>query len=94
MEQLEVLRRQYYALYPLYQLRLPPAQFLATSQSQSYLLSRILDDPLLSRYPPEAGYQKSFWRRVVAELESGLEDDGDAASLVHSAKSASTQLIN
>jgi hypothetical protein len=71
VKQLQTLRRQYYSLYPLFQLRLPSPSILL--QNQEYLLSQILDDPSLSKYQPEAGYQKTFWRRVVAQLEDGLQ---------------------
>jgi hypothetical protein len=68
---LETLRKQYYSLYPIFKLNLPSPEILL--ENQSYLISHILDDPNLSRYAPEAGYQKSFWRKVVAGLEDGLE---------------------
>jgi hypothetical protein len=69
-DQLERLRKQYYSLYPIFKLNLPSPQILL--ENQSYLISHILDDPTLSNYAPEAGYQKSFWRKVVAGLEDGL----------------------
>ena len=75
VHQLQTLRRQYYSLYPLFQLRLPSPAVLF--QNQAYLLSQILDDPLLSKCQPEAGYQKTFWRRVVAQLEDGLRHEMD-----------------
>ena len=75
VHQLQILRRQYYSLYPLFQLRLPSPTVLF--QNQAYLLSQILDDSVLSKYQPEAGYQKTFWRRVVAQLEDGLRDEMD-----------------
>ena len=68
--QLERLREQYYSIYPIFKLNLPSPQILF--ENQSYLISHILDDPNLSRYAPEAGYQKSFWRKIVAGLEDGL----------------------
>jgi hypothetical protein len=95
--QLQTLRRQYYSLYPLYQLRLPPADVLASNQD--YLLSQILDDPSLSRSAPEAGYQKTFWRRVVSELEKGVaalvkeEPDAEHASPLLSSACKSLGLI-
>jgi len=76
VHQLQTLRRQYYSLYPLFQLRLPSSTVLF--QNQEYLLSQILDDSVLNKYQPEAGYQKTFWRRVVAQLEDGLRDEMDA----------------
>jgi hypothetical protein len=81
LAQLQTLRRQYYSLYPLFQLRLPSPSTLF--QNQEYLLSQILDDPSLSKYQPEAGYQKTFWRRVVVQLEDGLraEMDNDPESV-------------
>jgi len=69
-DQLERLRKQYYSLYPIFKLNLPSPQILL--ENQSYLISHILDNIDLSRYAPEAGYQKSFWRKVVAGLEDGL----------------------
>jgi len=69
-DQSERLRKQYYSIYPIFKLNLPSPQILF--ESQSYLISHILDDPNLSRYAPEAGYQKSFWRKIVAGLEDGL----------------------
>jgi len=71
-EQLQILRRQYHSLYPIFKLDLPPSRILL--ENQSYLISHILDDTHLSRYAPEAGYQKSFWRKVVARLENGLDE--------------------
>jgi hypothetical protein len=70
IQQLEQLRKQYYSLYPIFKLNLPSPEILF--ENQSYLISHILDDPILSNYAPEAGYQKSFWRKVVARLENGL----------------------
>jgi hypothetical protein len=69
-DQLERLRKQYYSLYPIFKLDLPSPEILL--ENQSYLISHVLDDPNLSNYAPEAGYQKSFWRKVVAGLEDGL----------------------
>jgi len=69
-DQLERLRKQYYSLYPIFKLNLPSPQILL--ENQSYLISHILDDANLSKYAPEAGYQKSYWRKVVAGLEEGL----------------------
>jgi hypothetical protein len=69
-DQLERLRKQYYSLYPIFKLNLPSPEILL--EYQPYLISHILDDPNLSRYAPEAGYQKSFWRKIVAGLEHGL----------------------
>jgi len=69
-EQLERLRKQHYSLYPIFKLNLSSPEILL--ENQSYLISHILDDPNLSRYAPEAGYQKSFWRKIVAGLEDGL----------------------
>ena len=74
--QLERLREQYYSIYPIFKIDLPSPQILF--ESQSYLISHILDDPNLSRYAPEAGYQKSFWRKIVTGLEHWL------ASLIES----------
>lgn len=68
--QLERLREQYYSIYPIFKLNLPSPQILF--ENQSYLISHILDDLNLSRYAPEAGYQKNFWRKIVAGLEDGL----------------------
>lgn len=75
VDELQTLRRQYYSLYPLFQLRLPSPTVLF--ENQEYLLSQILDDSVLNKYQPEAGYQKTFWRRVVAQLEDGLRDEMD-----------------
>jgi hypothetical protein len=74
--QLETLRRQYYSIYPIHKLRLPHAQLLL--ENQSYLLAHILDDPQLSQYGPEAGYQKPFWRKVVSGLEQALKHTTEA----------------
>jgi hypothetical protein len=54
----------------MFKLNLPSPQILL--ENQFYLISHILDDPTLSRYAPEAGYQKSFWRKIIAGLEDGL----------------------
>lgn len=77
--QLRNLRRQYFSLYPLHQLVLPPSAILANNQT--FLKERIITDSVLGRYQPDAGYQKSFWRRVVSKLETGVtelqDDDSD-----------------
>lgn len=70
--QLKKLRRQYFALYPLHQLRLPDPLILA--KNQVFLKAHILEDPELGRYQPEAGYRKTFWRRIISGLEDGLRE--------------------
>lgn len=81
-EQLQTLRRQYFALYPLHRLQLPKSDLLA--KNQLFLKEHVLEDPKLGRYQPEAGYRKTFWRRVVTALEEGvenlLEHDDEAVS--------------
>lgn len=81
-EQLETLRSQYFALYPLHQLRLPRPDVLA--RNQVFLKEHILEDPKLGQYQPEAGYRKTFWRRVVTALEEGVrtlaKEDDEAVS--------------
>lgn len=71
-EQLRQLRRQYFSLYPLHQLVLPNSSVLA--RNQAFLKGRIIADPSLGRYQPDAGYQKTFWRRVVSALEDGVRN--------------------
>lgn len=70
-EEFRTLRRQYFALYPLHQLRLPQAQVLA--RNQMFLRGQMLEDPKLERYQPESGYRKSFWRRIIGALEEGVQ---------------------
>jgi hypothetical protein len=97
IQQLGTLRQQYYSLYPIFKLSLPPAKTLL--ENQSYLLSKILDDPYLFQYAPEAGYQKFFWRKVVAQLEDGLRDvtDTDPGSVctnLHIFQYSGTELMD
>ena len=70
--QLELLRRQHHALYPPYLLRLPPPQILAAESSQSFLIEKILFDPIIKHVQPDKGYSRSFWRRIVKHLEEGI----------------------
>lgn len=72
MDLLHTLRRQHFALYPLHQLRLPPPTVLA--KNQDFLRHNIFHDRFLATYQPEAGYRKTFWRRVVAALEEGVRE--------------------
>lgn len=79
-EQLQTLRRQYFSLYPLHRLQLPKSDVLA--RNQVFLKEHVLEDPELGRYQPEAGYRKTFWRRVIMALEEGvaiLSDQDDEA---------------
>ena len=71
--QLERLRRQHHALYPVYRLDLPPPIALATERSQEWLIDQILFDPAIKGKTPEKGYEKRFWRKVVAVLEDGVK---------------------
>lgn len=84
MDALESLRRQYHALLPSYLLRLPDAELLAIGSSQQFLLNRILNEPLLSDRRPEKGYQRTFWRKIITELEKGVQtlhdEDPDCVS--------------
>ncbi len=73
MHPLESLRRQHHALLPPYLLQLPPAHVLAEESSQQWIIHHILNDPDLKSYQPEKGYSRAFWRRIVAELEKGVE---------------------
>ncbi|WOO85566.1 Protein-lysine N-methyltransferase EFM3 [Vanrija pseudolonga] len=69
---LETLRRQYFALVPPYLLRVPAPAELASADAQQFLVSRVLESDLP---PPEAGYQRTFWRRVLPVLEEGAVDE-------------------
>ncbi|KAK4689063.1 hypothetical protein P7C73_g1024, partial [Tremellales sp. Uapishka_1] len=71
---LTTLRRQYFALLPPYLLTLPPSSVLSLPSSQRYLIDHLLSDPYLSAFQPEAGYRRTFWRRIIAVLE---ESGGD-----------------
>ena len=73
MDPLASLRRQYYALLPPYLLNLPPPDLLIAQESQKWIIEHILNDAVLASTPPEKGYSKLFWRKVVKELEKGLE---------------------
>jgi hypothetical protein len=77
MPSLDVLRRQYFSLYPAYLLTLPPASQLAAPESQLYLVNRILLDPSMIDRRPETGYKRSFWRRIVQCIEIGLKELDD-----------------
>ncbi|KAK1924147.1 hypothetical protein DB88DRAFT_489232 [Papiliotrema laurentii] len=70
---LESLQRQHHALLPPYLLRLPSPTILAAEESQKWMIQHILHDPALGSYTPERGYNRSFWRKIVAELEKGVE---------------------
>lgn len=74
MNPLASLRKQHHALLPPYLLHLPSPAILAAEESQHYLVDHLLHDPsLLDRYP-EKGYQRSFWRKIIAELEKGVKE--------------------
>lgn len=68
------LRQQYYALTPPYVLSLPAPAELATPRSQAFLVERILADEAFADVQPEAGYRKSFWRKVLSVLEEGVKE--------------------
>jgi hypothetical protein len=74
MQPLESLRRQHHALLPPYLLRLPSSSELASEQGQQFLVERILRDVAISPYTAERGYERTFWRRIVAELERGVNE--------------------
>lgn len=79
------LRQQYYALTPSYILSLPDSSDLASAESQSFLVEAILEDKAFSHVQPEAGYRKSFWRKVLSVLEEGVRElqaiDPEAVSI-------------
>ncbi|WVQ82366.1 hypothetical protein IAT38_004494 [Cryptococcus sp. DSM 104549] len=95
---LEVLRRQYLALYPIYLLSLPAPSILATDAAQAYLLTHLLgdssdsvDEGESSRgkervwLGPEESYQKKAWKKIVDSLEigvSGRVESGDDEAVV------------
>lgn len=85
MSHLEPLRRQHHALLPPYLLKLPTAEVLASEESQQYLIQHILHDKLIASYTAERGYERTFWRKIVAELEKGVASiqagDPDSVSL-------------
>jgi len=86
MQPLESLRRQHHALLPPYLLRLPSSSELASEQGQQYLVEYILRDVAISPYTAERGYERTFWRRVVAELERGvneLQEADDSCVSIH-----------
>jgi hypothetical protein len=72
---LSELRRQYFSLYPAIFLRLPSTSNLSSSAGQQYLIDHILADERLSvkGKEPERGYRKQFWKRVMKDLEAGVE---------------------
>ena len=82
---LEALRRQHHALLPPYLLRLPAATELASAISQQFLVQNILHDQLIRSYTAERGYERTFWRKIVSELERGVaaiySDDANSVSL-------------
>jgi len=86
MQPLESLRRQHHALLPPYLLRLPPSTELASEGAQRFLIERVLRDVAISPYTAERGYERTFWRRIVAELErgvSGLHVQDDSCVSMH-----------
>ena len=82
MNPIEILRRQYYALYPPYLLSLPPPSQLASFSVQNELVERILIGNS-GAYGPERGYARLFWRIIVGVLEQGVKElleSGDGVS--------------
>ncbi|WVQ67717.1 uncharacterized protein L199_005921 [Kwoniella botswanensis] len=67
---LEILRRQYLSLYPLYLISFPAPSLLADPQSQEYLIDKLLGES----HQPENEYRRKFWRRVVESMEIGLKE--------------------
>ncbi|KAI9460476.1 hypothetical protein BJY52DRAFT_1168427, partial [Lactarius psammicola] len=51
---------------------------LSFLQVHHFILSSILLDPHLLRYPPSHTYQLSFWKWVIEHLETLLRDEEDA----------------
>lgn len=72
---LKELRRQYFSLYPAVFLRLPSSSNLSSSVGQQYLIDHVLADKKLSAKgkEPERGYRKQFWKRIMKDLEAGVE---------------------
>ena len=85
MHHLESLRRQHHALLPPYLLQLPPARQLAAESSQHFLVHHVLQDEVIGPHTAERGYERTFWRKIVAELEKGVAsiqaDDLDRVSI-------------
>ncbi|TXT07172.1 hypothetical protein VHUM_03342 [Vanrija humicola] len=71
---LETLRRQYFALVPPYLLRVPAPAELSSADAQAFLVAHLLESALPA---PDAGYQRTFWRRVLPVLEDGVAQDAD-----------------
>jgi hypothetical protein len=76
---LQDLRQQHHSLVPPHILLLPPSSLLIKQESQEYLISKILNDPLTQSTRPPRGYSRLFWRKVIVSLEDGLSqvDKGD-----------------
>ncbi|KAL1405442.1 hypothetical protein Q8F55_009074 [Vanrija albida] len=79
---LETLRRQYFALVPPYLLRVPAAAELSSSEGQAFLVCALLESPLPA---PDAGYRRTFWRRVLPVLEAGVAAQADDEAAVDEA---------
>ena len=76
LAQLQVLRRQYFSLYPphLIQLNLEPR--LALARNQAWIYNHLVSaESLAGDYPPANDYQRKFWKLLVAVLEDELRDD-------------------
>ncbi|CAD6585596.1 MAG: hypothetical protein TREMPRED_004185 [Tremellales sp. Tagirdzhanova-0007] len=65
------LRRQHHSLHPPFLLHLPSPADLVRTDSQTYLVDHILNDPVIRDVVPERSYRRSFWRRIVKSLEIG-----------------------
>jgi hypothetical protein len=79
--ELRLLRRQYFQLLPLQQLRWPSIELLKLSGSQAWIYSSMFDIGQVKHPLPPERYRLRFLRKLVDDLEEAFEDsDNDVGS--------------
>lgn len=70
--ELFAILRQYSCLSPTSTIHLPTN--IPRKDLQTFLLDHLLHNDLLTTYSPSSQYQRLFWKRIIAHLETNYDE--------------------
>jgi hypothetical protein len=94
--ELRLLRRQYFQLLPLQQLRWPSIELLKLPGNQAWIYSSMFDINQVKHPLPPERYRLRFLRKLVDNLEEAFEDSDNDVGFTSQIMSSITyfHLIN